>query len=60
MQIILAENISFESFLKVFLDYIENEKDLPIKIHLVNNKIIAYEIALIPHMIIAGYVTSFA
>ncbi|GBC24983.2 hypothetical protein GLOIN_2v1500982 [Rhizophagus irregularis DAOM 181602=DAOM 197198] len=35
-QIILAENISLEGFLKVFLDYIENEQDLPVKIRLVD------------------------
>jgi hypothetical protein len=59
-QIILAENISLEDFLKVFLDYIENEQDLPVKIRLVDGKVIAYETALTPHAVVASYVSSLA
>src|SRR5947207_14239414 len=59
-QIILAEDVSLEVFLKVYLDYIENEQDLPVKIRLVNGKVIAYEVALTPHAVVASYVTSLA
>src|SRR5947207_13113351 len=59
-QIILAENVSLEVFLKVYLDYIENEQDLPIKIRLVDKKVIAYEVALTPHGVVAGYIISLA
>ncbi|CAG8595061.1 1255_t:CDS:2 [Rhizophagus irregularis] len=55
-QIILAENISLEGFLKVFLDYIENEQDLPVKIRLVDGKVTAYEVALTPHAVVASYI----
>src|SRR3954451_22062856 len=59
-QIVLAENISLERFLKVFLDYIENKQDLPIKIRLVDGKVIVYEAALTSHAVVASYVTSLA
>ena len=47
-QIILAENVSLEDFLKVYSDYIEDEQDLPVKIRLVDKKVIAYEVTLTP------------
>ncbi|PKY48301.1 hypothetical protein RhiirA4_544530 [Rhizophagus irregularis] len=56
-QIILAENISLEGFLKVFL---ENEQDLPVKIRLVDGKVIAYEVALTPHAVVASYMSHLA
>lgn len=59
-QIILAENISLEGFLKVFLDYIENEQDLPVKIRLVDGKVTAYEVALTPHAVVASYMSHLA
>ncbi|CAB5394807.1 unnamed protein product [Rhizophagus irregularis] len=43
--VILAENISFESF----QNFCETEPKLPVKIRLVNGTIVAYEVTLTPH-----------
>ncbi|CAI2193652.1 18575_t:CDS:2 [Funneliformis geosporum] len=59
-QIILAKNVSLEDFLKVYLDYTKNEQNRPVKIRLVNKKVIAYEVALTPHGVVANYITSLA
>src|ERR1051325_141665 len=59
-QIILAENVTLEGFLKVYLDYIKNEQGLPVKIRLVDNKVIAYEVHLISRGTAVSYVTSLA
>src|ERR1043165_9398471 len=56
-QVVLAENVSLENFLKF---YLENEQDLPVKIRLEDKKVIAYEVPLTPHGVVAGYVISLA
>jgi hypothetical protein len=43
--IILAENISFESY----VNFCETEPKLPVRIRLINGKVIAYEVLLGPH-----------
>ncbi|GBC10450.1 hypothetical protein RclHR1_09640001 [Rhizophagus clarus] len=55
-QVTLAENVSIENF----IDYIENEQDLPVKIRLVDKKVIAYEVVLTPHGVVTGYVIALA
>jgi hypothetical protein len=45
--VILAENVSLESYAK----FCESEPKLPVKIRLVNGKIIAYEVTLAPHAV---------
>jgi hypothetical protein len=55
-QVVLAEDISIENF----IDYIEKEPNLPIKIRLVDKKVIAYETALTPHAVVTGYIIAIA
>ena|ERR1044072_2233224 len=54
-QIILAENVSPEDYLKV---YLENEQKLPVKIRLVDKRVIAYEVALTPHGAVVCHIGS--
>ncbi|RUS27057.1 hypothetical protein BC938DRAFT_483766 [Jimgerdemannia flammicorona] len=53
-EIIIAENISLKSYQK----YRESEPKLPVNIRLVNEKVIAYEVPLTPHGVVATRITS--
>lgn len=55
-QVVLAEDISIENF----IDYIEKEPDLLIKIRLVDKKVIAYETVSTPRAVVSSYITAIA
>ncbi|CAB4390998.1 unnamed protein product [Rhizophagus irregularis] len=52
--VVLARNISLESY----QNFCKAEKNLPVKIRLVNGEVVAYEIPLGPHGTVAGEVSA--